>query len=136
MCLAVVVLVVCAHTFLAKNAKKVLSTRQAYKCYFLGIHQATQAYLASIIDMSMKKVTPNVLFDEAQTNAWCIGMMRRSSCMWLNAETLFAIAVCSPTTRPIHVADFERVLRVYLLDNPPGVVLSDDVSATTVEIYE
>ena len=28
------------------------------------------------------------------------------------------------------------MLRVYLLDNPPGVVLSDDVSATTVEIYE
>ena len=38
--------------------------------------------------------------------------------------------------RPIHVADVERMLRVYLLDNSPGVVLSDDVSATTVEIYE
>jgi hypothetical protein len=38
--------------------------------------------------------------------------------------------------RPIHVADVERMLRVYLLDNPPGVVLSDDVSTTTVEIYE
>ena len=34
------------------------------------------------------------------------------------------------------LADVERMLRVYLLDNPPGVVLSDDVSATTVEIYD
>ena len=35
--------------------------------FFLGIHQATQAYLVWIIDMSIEKVTPNVLFDEAQT---------------------------------------------------------------------
>ena len=36
--------------------------------------------------------------------------------------------------RPIHVADVERMLRAYLLDNTPGVVLSDDVSATKVDV--
>jgi len=35
---------------------------------------------------------------------------------------------------PIHVADVERMLRAYLLDNSPGVVLIDDVSATKVEV--
>ena len=35
--------------------------------------------------------------------------------------------------RPIHVADVERMLRVYLLDHTPGVVLADDVSATKVD---
>ena len=34
---------------------------------FPGIHHATQAYFVWTIDMRMKKVTPNVLFDEAQT---------------------------------------------------------------------
>ena len=36
--------------------------------------------------------------------------------------------------RPIHVADVERMLNAYLIDNTPGVVLADDVSATKVEV--
>jgi hypothetical protein len=35
---------------------------------------------------------------------------------------------------PIRVADVERMLHAYLLDNSPGVVLLDDVSATKVEV--
>ena len=35
---------------------------------------------------------------------------------------------------PIRVADVERMLHAYLLDNSPGVVLVDDVSATKVEV--
>ncbi len=37
---------------------------------------------------------------------------------------------------PIHVADVERILRAYLLDNSPGVVLIDDVSATKWRSFE
>ncbi len=37
---------------------------KAYKSYILSIHQSTQAYLVWIIDTSIEKVTPNVLFDE------------------------------------------------------------------------
>jgi hypothetical protein len=36
---------------------------------------------------------------------------------------------------PIHVADVERMLHAYLLDNTPGIVLTDDVSATKVEVF-
>ena len=34
----------------------------------------------------------------------------------------------------IHVANVERMLRAYLLDNSPSVVLVDDVSATRLEV--
>jgi hypothetical protein len=37
---------------------------KAYKCYFLGIDNSTQAYLVWVIDMSVERVTPDVLFDE------------------------------------------------------------------------
>ena len=55
------------YTHIPKETRDKGFVDKAYKCYFLGIHQATQAYLVWIIDMSFEKVTSNVLFDEAQT---------------------------------------------------------------------
>ena len=37
---------------------------KAYKCYFLGVHHATQAYIVWVIDLNVERVSPNVLFDE------------------------------------------------------------------------
>jgi len=38
---------------------------KAYKSYFLGIDNDTQAYVVWVIDMSVEKVTSNLIFDEA-----------------------------------------------------------------------
>ena len=36
----------------------------AYKCYFLGIDKATQAYLCWVIDLGVERISAHVLFDE------------------------------------------------------------------------
>lgn len=37
---------------------------KAYKCYFLGIDRATQAYICWVIDLSVQRISADVLFDE------------------------------------------------------------------------
>jgi hypothetical protein len=161
------------YTHIPRETREKGFVDKAYKCYFLGIHHATQAYLVWIIDMSVEKVTPNVLFDEAHTVTlkldnvhvpvsqdrksikdfiYLIGMVYRDDEDKLLYVTKRVVVqrgdiVCyrcvyvhnvigQEEPRPIHVADVERMLRVYLLDHTPGVVLADDVSATKVEILE
>jgi hypothetical protein len=159
------------YTHIPRETREKGFVDKAYKCYFLGIHHATQSYLVWIIDMSMEKISPNVLFDEALTVTikldnitvpvapnsknikdfiYLIGMVYRDEEDKLLYVTKRVVVqggdiVCNRCVylhdvisqeepRPIHVADVERMLRVYLLDHTPGVVLADDVSATKVEI--
>ena len=37
---------------------------KAYKCYFLGIDKATQAYICWVIDLGVERISAHVLFDE------------------------------------------------------------------------
>ncbi len=52
------------YTDIPRETKEKGFADKAYKHYFHGIHHA---YLVWIIDMSVEKVIPNLLFDEALT---------------------------------------------------------------------
>ena len=46
------------YTHIPRETKEKGFVDKTYKCYFLGIHHVTQAYLVWIIDMSRRKSLP------------------------------------------------------------------------------